>query len=162
MADESCLDCLRLWYLKCLCVLNHTFIVIIFKSGTCFFTFGHNFLFFWVFTQFHVSLRFSLNSELHNHSLVTVISGEEEHFEDFGESNTSALLLESSVEGTEGERDSPVVQPEHINGSSLLSPRYELFFPTQRPGCLLGKPSLFIYLYWVFPVDGCWKLIEYW
>ncbi|XP_031147145.1 rab11 family-interacting protein 3 isoform X2 [Sander lucioperca] len=67
--------------------------------------------------------RFSLNSELHNHSLVTVIGGEEEHFEDFGESNSSELLLESSVEGTEGEGHSPLVQPpEQINGSSLLSP----------------------------------------
>ncbi|XP_050922511.1 rab11 family-interacting protein 3 [Lates calcarifer] len=45
---------------------------------------------------------FSLNSELHNHSLVTVIGGEEEHFEDFGESNTSELLLESSVGGDRG------------------------------------------------------------
>ncbi|XP_026206837.1 rab11 family-interacting protein 3 isoform X1 [Anabas testudineus] len=69
------------------------------------------------------SNRFSLNSELHNHSLVTVIGGEEEHFEDFGESNTSELLQESSVEGTEGEGDSPDGQPpEHVNGSSLLSP----------------------------------------
>nr|XP_019938713.1 PREDICTED: rab11 family-interacting protein 3 isoform X1 [Paralichthys olivaceus] len=67
--------------------------------------------------------RFSLNSEHHNHSLVTVISGEEEHFEDFGESNTSELLLETSVEGTEGECDSPLAQPlEQVNGSSLLSP----------------------------------------
>uniref|UniRef100_A0A7N6FJZ1 RAB11 family interacting protein 3 n=1 Tax=Anabas testudineus TaxID=64144 RepID=A0A7N6FJZ1_ANATE len=75
------------------------------------------------------SNRFSLNSELHNHSLVTVIGGEEEHFEDFGESNTSELLQESSVEGTEGEGDSPDGQPpEHVNGSSLLSPRYEFFF----------------------------------
>uniref|UniRef100_A0A3B5KZA6 FIP-RBD domain-containing protein n=1 Tax=Xiphophorus couchianus TaxID=32473 RepID=A0A3B5KZA6_9TELE len=39
---------------------------------------------------------------LHSHSLVTVISGEEEHFEDFGESNTSDLLLESSVDGSMG------------------------------------------------------------
>lgn len=67
--------------------------------------------------------RFSLNSELHNHSLVTVIGGEEEHFEDFGESNTSELLLETSVEGPEGEGDSPLTQtPEQVNGSSLLSP----------------------------------------
>lgn len=74
----------------------------------------------------YVACRFSLNSELHSHSLVTVIGGEEEHFEDFGESNTSELLLESSV-GTEGEVDSPDgPPPEHGNGSSLLSPRYEL------------------------------------
>nr|XP_020461792.1 rab11 family-interacting protein 3 isoform X2 [Monopterus albus] len=67
--------------------------------------------------------RFSLNSELHTHSLVTVICGEEEHFEDFGESNTSELLLESTVDGTGGEGDSPLVQPsEQLNGSSLLSP----------------------------------------
>ncbi|XP_070846068.1 rab11 family-interacting protein 3 isoform X1 [Chaetodon trifascialis] len=74
--------------------------------------------------------RFSLNSELHNHqpSLATVIGGEEEHFEDFGESNTSELLLESSVEGT----NSPLVQPpEQVNGSSLLSPSA----PAPLPDC---------------------------
>ncbi|XP_063749439.1 rab11 family-interacting protein 3 isoform X2 [Eleginops maclovinus] len=66
--------------------------------------------------------RFSLNSELHSHSLVSVIGGEEEHFEDFGESNTSELL-ESSVEAREGEEVSPLVKtPEQNNGSSLLSP----------------------------------------
>ncbi|KAJ4940249.1 hypothetical protein JOQ06_026558 [Pogonophryne albipinna] len=65
---------------------------------------------------------FSLNSELHNHSLVSVIGGEEEHFEDFGESNTSELL-ESSVEGREGEGLSPLEKtPAQNNGSSLLSP----------------------------------------
>lgn len=72
------------------------------------------------------SLRFSLNSELHDHqpTMVTVIGGEEEHFEDFGESNTSELLLESSAEVTEGQADSPLAQPpEQVNGSSLLSPR---------------------------------------
>ncbi|XP_072312783.1 rab11 family-interacting protein 3 isoform X2 [Eucyclogobius newberryi] len=71
------------------------------------------------------SNRFSLNSELHNHSssLVTVIGGEEEHFEDFGESNTSELLLETSVAETESD-DSPALPktPEQLNGSSLLSP----------------------------------------
>ncbi|XP_029934079.1 rab11 family-interacting protein 3 isoform X1 [Myripristis murdjan] len=67
------------------------------------------------------SNRFSLNSELHNHSLVTVIGGEEEQFEDFGESNTSELLLESTVEGTAGQGDSSLLQPpEQVNGSSLL------------------------------------------
>nr|XP_004562541.1 rab11 family-interacting protein 3 isoform X2 [Maylandia zebra] len=69
------------------------------------------------------SNRFSLNSELHNHSLVTVIGGEEEHFEDFGESNTSELLLESTTEGPEGEGDSHLTQtPEQVNGSALRSP----------------------------------------
>uniref|UniRef100_A0A8C5EGL0 Rab11 family-interacting protein 3-like n=1 Tax=Gouania willdenowi TaxID=441366 RepID=A0A8C5EGL0_GOUWI len=67
--------------------------------------------------------RFSLNSELHNHSLVTVISGEEEHFEDFGESNTSELLVESSVDGHKETGDLSVNQThEQLNGSSLLSP----------------------------------------
>ncbi|XP_069547606.1 rab11 family-interacting protein 3 isoform X1 [Brachyistius frenatus] len=76
--------------------------------------------------------RFSLNSELHNHSVVTVIGGEEEHFEDFGESNTSELLLESSVERLEGEGDSPLTQtPEQVNGSSLLSPSA----PASLPDC---------------------------
>ncbi|XP_027145135.1 rab11 family-interacting protein 3 isoform X3 [Larimichthys crocea] len=76
--------------------------------------------------------RFSLNSEHHNHSLVTVIGGEEEHFEDFGESNTSELLLESSVDGTEGQGDSPRMQPaEQVNGSPLLSPSA----PAPLPDC---------------------------
>uniref|UniRef100_A0A1A7WZW3 RAB11 family interacting protein 3 (Class II) n=1 Tax=Iconisemion striatum TaxID=60296 RepID=A0A1A7WZW3_9TELE len=67
--------------------------------------------------------RFSLNSELHNHSLVTVIGGEEEHFEDFGESTTSELILESSIDGSGVEGDSLLSQPpEHANGSLLLSP----------------------------------------
>ncbi|XP_061562001.1 rab11 family-interacting protein 3 isoform X3 [Phycodurus eques] len=67
--------------------------------------------------------RFSLNSELHNPSLMTVIGGEEEHFEDFGESNTSELLLESGEEGTDGMVDSPLAQmPQQIDVSSLLSP----------------------------------------
>lgn len=75
------------------------------------------------------SLSFSLNSELHSHqpAMVTMISGEEEHFEDFGESNTSELVLESIVEVTEEKVDSPLVKtPEQVNGSSLLSPRYAL------------------------------------
>ncbi|XP_061665444.1 rab11 family-interacting protein 3 isoform X2 [Syngnathoides biaculeatus] len=67
--------------------------------------------------------RFSLNSELHNPSLMTVIGGEEEHFEDFGESNTSELLLESAEEVTDGVVDSPLAKtPQQIDVSSLLSP----------------------------------------
>ncbi|TKS89942.1 Rab11 family-interacting protein 3 [Collichthys lucidus] len=74
----------------------------------------------------------SLSKGHHNHSLVTVIGGEEEHFEDFGESNTSELLLESSVDGTEGHGDSPRVQPaEQVNGSTLLSPSA----PAPLPDC---------------------------
>lgn len=66
----------------------------------------------------------SLCSELNNHSLVTVISGEEEHFEDFGESNDSELLLEAP-DGMEGE-GSPGSQVH--NSTMLLSPRYSLGF----------------------------------
>ncbi|CAB1312284.1 unnamed protein product [Coregonus sp. 'balchen'] len=67
------------------------------------------------------SNRFSLSSELHSHTLVTVIGGEEEHFEDFGESNTSELLLDTTEEGTEGEGDSSHLQtPDQNNCSSLL------------------------------------------
>lgn len=70
--------------------------------------------------------RFSLNSELHDHSLVTVIGGEEEHFEDFGESNTSELL--ETNEGSEGEGEgvpSLLQTPDQVDCSSLLlSPRY--------------------------------------
>ncbi|XP_056285138.1 rab11 family-interacting protein 3 isoform X3 [Pseudoliparis swirei] len=63
--------------------------------------------------------RFSLNSELHDHSLVPVVGGEEEHFEDFGESNTSELLLESSAEGP---APPPGPPPEQVTGSVPLSP----------------------------------------
>ncbi|XP_008434581.1 rab11 family-interacting protein 3 isoform X3 [Poecilia reticulata] len=68
--------------------------------------------------------RFSLNSELHSHSLVTVISGEEEHFEDFGESNTSELLLEPSVDGSMGKGDAAALAPppQQINGDAVISP----------------------------------------
>uniref|UniRef100_A0A096M295 RAB11 family interacting protein 3 n=1 Tax=Poecilia formosa TaxID=48698 RepID=A0A096M295_POEFO len=52
--------------------------------------------------------RFSLNSELHSHSLVTVISGEEEHFEDFGESNTGSWC--SAPTGQEGPGAPPTGQ----------------------------------------------------
>ncbi|XP_046887896.1 rab11 family-interacting protein 3 isoform X1 [Hypomesus transpacificus] len=67
------------------------------------------------------SNRFSLNSELHDHSLVTVIGGEEEHFEDFGESNTSELL--ETNEGSEGEGEgvpSLLQTPDQVDCSSLL------------------------------------------
>ncbi|KAI1896229.1 hypothetical protein AGOR_G00092660 [Albula goreensis] len=67
--------------------------------------------------------RLSLGSDLNSHSLVTVIGGEEEHFEDFGESRSSDLLLESPG-GSEGE-GSPASQ---IHCSSmLLSPRADPF-----------------------------------
>ncbi|XP_068610695.1 rab11 family-interacting protein 3 [Brachionichthys hirsutus] len=68
--------------------------------------------------------RFSLNSELHHHqpAVGTVIGGEEEHFEDFGENNSAELLLESVVESAEGRDNSPLVSPQQLNGSSLLSP----------------------------------------
>ncbi|XP_077406681.1 rab11 family-interacting protein 3 [Vanacampus margaritifer] len=75
--------------------------------------------------------RFSLNSELHNPSLVAVIGGEEEHFEDFGESNTSELL-ESAEEGTDAAVDGPLAQnPQMIDVAALLSPSA----PAPLPDC---------------------------
>ncbi|XP_026880565.2 rab11 family-interacting protein 3 isoform X2 [Electrophorus electricus] len=53
--------------------------------------------------------RFSLGADLHGHTLGPVICGEEEHFEDFGESNSAAdLMLANQEEGRaapEGEGD---------------------------------------------------------
>lgn len=145
--DEPCLVWLRLWFLKWmvtwLFISSRRSIFILPKPDPFSFIYGCDLklttLLLYTQVSIHtntvilsyVSLRFSLNSEHHNHSLVTVIGGEEEHFEDFGESNTSELLLESGVEGTEGEGDSPLVQPpQQVNGSSLLSPRYELVILT--------------------------------
>ncbi|XP_078793442.1 rab11 family-interacting protein 3 isoform X4 [Oryzias latipes] len=65
---------------------------------------------------------FSMNSDLHNTSLVTVIGGEEEHFEDFGESNNSELP-ESNEEDSVVHLDSPLSEPPvQVDGSSVLSP----------------------------------------
>ncbi|XP_077482800.1 rab11 family-interacting protein 3-like [Stigmatopora argus] len=76
--------------------------------------------------------RFSLNAELHNASLVAVISGEEEHFEDFGESNHSELLLESVEDGPDGSPHAPLGQtPQQIQVASLLSPSA----PAPLPDC---------------------------
>ncbi|XP_069037027.1 rab11 family-interacting protein 3 isoform X2 [Lepisosteus oculatus] len=61
--------------------------------------------------------RLSLGSELNNHSLVTVISGQEEHFEDFGEGHDSELLLDSP-DVTEGDT-TPDTQ---VHNSTLLLP----------------------------------------
>lgn len=75
--------------------------------------------------------RFSLGSDLHGHALVAVIGGEEEHFEDFGESNsTSDLLLANQEEGRaapEGEGDP---EPHPHAGS-----------PVHRPPMLLSPSS---------------------
>uniref|UniRef100_A0A8C1ZSX6 RAB11 family interacting protein 3 (class II) n=1 Tax=Cyprinus carpio TaxID=7962 RepID=A0A8C1ZSX6_CYPCA len=73
--------------------------------------------------------RFTLGTDLNGHTLVAVIGGEEEHFEDFGESNNSSDLLPANQEdrgaGPEGEGnteplphpDSPLPRP-----LMLLSP----------------------------------------
>ncbi|RXN21824.1 rab11 family-interacting 3-like isoform X1 [Labeo rohita] len=64
-----------------------------------------------------VKRGFTLGSDLNGHTLVAVIGGEEEHFEDFGESNnTSDLLLanqEDGGAGPEGEGDAePLPHPD--------------------------------------------------
>lgn len=76
-------------------------------------------------------LRFSLGADLHGHGLTAVIGGEEEHFEDFGESNnTSDLLLanheeESTRPGPEGAGDpEPLADARSPNRCApVLSPR---------------------------------------
>jgi len=74
--------------------------------------------------------RFTLGSDLNGHTVVAVIGGEEEHFEDFGESNNASDLLLANQEegraGPDGEGDeeplphseSPLPHP-----LMLLSPR---------------------------------------
>ncbi|XP_041085694.1 rab11 family-interacting protein 3-like isoform X2 [Polyodon spathula] len=62
--------------------------------------------------------RLSLDSELNNHSLVTVISGEEEHFEDIGEGRDSKLLADTSTTGP----DADTSLTSQLEGSMLLSP----------------------------------------
>uniref|UniRef100_A0A8C1TWF7 RAB11 family interacting protein 3 (class II) n=1 Tax=Cyprinus carpio TaxID=7962 RepID=A0A8C1TWF7_CYPCA len=67
--------------------------------------------------------RFTLGSDLNGHTLVAVIGGEEEHFEDFGESNNSSDLLPANQEdrgaGPEGEGNTePLPHP----GSPLPRP----------------------------------------
>ncbi|XP_036408980.1 rab11 family-interacting protein 3-like isoform X1 [Megalops cyprinoides] len=68
--------------------------------------------------------RLSLGSELNSHSLVTVVGGEEEHFEDFGEGHDSELALDSPAGATEEEGSSAgqVQRP-----SMLLSPSADPF-----------------------------------
>ncbi|XP_058891634.1 rab11 family-interacting protein 3-like isoform X4 [Acipenser ruthenus] len=65
----------------------------------------------------------SLGSELNNHSLVTVISGEEEHFEDFGEGHDSELLPDTSTMGP----DADTSLTSQLEGSMLLSPSASSF-----------------------------------
>ncbi|KAM9489337.1 rab11 family-interacting protein 3 isoform 2-T2 [Clarias gariepinus] len=75
--------------------------------------------------------RFSLGSDLHGHALVAVIGGEEEHFEDFGESNSASDLLLANQEearaAPEGEGDP---EPHPHAGS-----------PVRRPPMLLSPSS---------------------
>ncbi|XP_062382429.1 rab11 family-interacting protein 3 isoform X2 [Sardina pilchardus] len=66
--------------------------------------------------------RFSLGADLHGHALSAVIGGEEEHFEDFGESNTSDLLLANHEEGRPGPEDAGDPEPHPHPGSPKLCP----------------------------------------
>ncbi|XP_060727171.1 rab11 family-interacting protein 3 isoform X3 [Tachysurus vachellii] len=77
--------------------------------------------------------RFSLGSDLHGHALVAVIGGEEEHFEDFGESNSASdLLLANEEEGRAAPEGEGAPEPHTHTGSPvhrssmLLSPRHLL------------------------------------
>uniref|UniRef100_W5LJT5 RAB11 family interacting protein 3 (class II) n=1 Tax=Astyanax mexicanus TaxID=7994 RepID=W5LJT5_ASTMX len=77
--------------------------------------------------------RFSLGSDLHGNALVAVIGGEEEHFEDFGESNSASdLLLANQEEGRaapEGEGDP---EPHPHQGSPMHRPQM-LLSPSSDP-----------------------------
>ncbi|XP_041073728.1 rab11 family-interacting protein 3-like isoform X2 [Polyodon spathula] len=61
--------------------------------------------------------------KVNNHSLVTVISGEEEHFEDFGEGHDSELLPDTSIMGP----DADTSLTSQLEGSMLLSPSASSF-----------------------------------
>ncbi|XP_026114334.1 rab11 family-interacting protein 3-like isoform X1 [Carassius auratus] len=78
--------------------------------------------------------RFTLGSDLNGHTLVAVIGGEEEHFEDFGEShNTSDLLLAN--------QEDRGVEPE---GEGTTEPLPHPDSPLPRPLMLLTpSPSSF-------------------
>ncbi|XP_028845079.1 rab11 family-interacting protein 3 isoform X2 [Denticeps clupeoides] len=66
--------------------------------------------------------RYSLSADLHGHALTAVIGGEEEHFEDFGESNTSELLLANHEEGRAGLDGDGDPEPPNHPGSPLRCP----------------------------------------
>ncbi|XP_060777159.1 rab11 family-interacting protein 3 isoform X1 [Neoarius graeffei] len=75
--------------------------------------------------------RFSLGSDLHGHALVAVIGGEEEHFEDFGESNSASdLLLANQEEGRAAPEQEGDSEPHPHAGS-----------PVHRPPMLLSPSS---------------------
>ncbi|XP_031417570.1 rab11 family-interacting protein 3 isoform X1 [Clupea harengus] len=67
--------------------------------------------------------RFSLGADLHGHALSAVIGGEEEHFEDFGESNTSDLLLANHEEGRPGPEGAGDPEPHLHPGSPNRCPQ---------------------------------------
>ncbi|XP_048089951.1 rab11 family-interacting protein 3 [Alosa alosa] len=66
--------------------------------------------------------RFSLGADIHGHALSAVIGGEEEHFEDFGESNTSDLLLANHEEERPGPEDAGDPEPHPHPGSPKRCP----------------------------------------
>ncbi|KAF5903990.1 rab11 family-interacting protein 3 isoform X1, partial [Clarias magur] len=75
--------------------------------------------------------RFSLGSDLHGHALVAVIGGEEEHFEDFGESNSASDLLLANQEEA---RAAP-------EGEGNPEPHPHAGSPVRRPPMLLSPSS---------------------
>ncbi|XP_030625597.1 rab11 family-interacting protein 3 isoform X2 [Chanos chanos] len=83
--------------------------------------------------------RFSLGSDLHGHTLMAVIGGEEEHFEDFGESHTSDLLLAGEEESKAGER----APDRHTHPGSPVHPSPMLLSPRLlQSSCLEGMGDL--------------------
>nr|XP_006113929.1 rab11 family-interacting protein 3 isoform X3 [Pelodiscus sinensis] len=61
-----------------------------------------------------------LNSDLHPHSVVTVISGEE-HFEDYGEGNEADLFSDSLCNGETSFSNSSFLSPRHLHQTGTLA-----------------------------------------
>ncbi|XP_073218952.1 rab11 family-interacting protein 3 isoform X3 [Lepidochelys kempii] len=61
-----------------------------------------------------------LSSDLNNHSIVTVISGEE-HFEDYGEGNEADLFSDSLCNGETSLSSSSFLSPRHLHQTGTLT-----------------------------------------
>ncbi|KAG5262370.1 hypothetical protein AALO_G00274440 [Alosa alosa] len=91
--------------------------------------------------------RFSLGADIHGHALSAVIGGEEEHFEDFGESNTSDLLLANHEEERPGPEDAGDPEPHPHPGSPkrcppVLSPSSGKRLSSKKAARLLQNSAL--------------------
>ncbi|TRY94245.1 hypothetical protein DNTS_011678 [Danionella cerebrum] len=85
---------------------------------------------------------FTLGSDSNGHTVVAVIGGEEEHFEDFGESNnTSDLLLTNQEEGRVGQEVEGDAEPRPHPDSPLPHP---LMLLSPSPSALPARLQSFL------------------